>query len=655
MSNIHGRTARHFFRISLLSAAFLASFPASAADEAMVVVSGNRFGGGTEQIAVGVSVITAADIARSSATTIPEVLVKLGGVHARNSAGDPNWQIDLRGFGATGDQNTLILLDGQRINENELATTRLTAIPLSAIERIEILRGTGAVLYGSGATGGTINIVTRAPGAEGKVFTLGASYGSYDTADLRAGLEFNAGPVGFMLNANRYSSANYRQNNHVNEDNVEGALHYRGAESELGLKFGTGRQALGLPGARTEAQLSSAPRAATNPNDHSNTETWHAGIGGSRRFGDNELSAELDVRNRQARADFVAFGFVSDTDTQRVSFTPRLRLPHRGSGGASELVVGWDNARWNYRQTNNFGGLTIASQDSDALYAQERLRLRPGTLLTGGIRWQRSFDGTSAVNRTSKLDAWELGLRQQITERSSAYGRTGTSFRLATVDENVGLASPLLPQESRDTELGVEFGSGANRLRAAWFASNLTNEIHFIPFPAFGTPPFFGGANTNLSPTRRTGVELEGHWRPLAALDVSANFRQTRATFRSGSYGGIDVSGKDVPLVPGQMLSLNAAWRIAAGRQLTGSWRHVGEQRYDNDQINAFRKMPTYDLLDLKYSHAMGTWTWALAVDNLFDKRYFSYAITNSAVAPTSFSAYPELGRRVMVSAELKL
>ncbi len=51
----------------------------------------------------------------------------------------------------------------------------------------------------------------------------------------------------------------------------------------------------------------------------------------------------------------------------------------------------------------------------------------------------------------------------------------------------------------------------------------------------------------------------------------------------------------------------------------------------------------------------MGDWTWALAVDNLFDKRHYSYAITNSAVAPTSFSAYPELGRRLMVSAELRL
>ena len=68
----------------------------------------------------------------------------------------------MRGFGIFGDQNTLVLLDGQRISENEQASVNWSAIPLSAIERIEIMRGSGAVLYGGGATGGTINIITKA-------------------------------------------------------------------------------------------------------------------------------------------------------------------------------------------------------------------------------------------------------------------------------------------------------------------------------------------------------------------------------------------------------------------------------------------------------------------------------------------------------------
>src|SRR5437016_9460656 len=78
-----------------------------------------------------------------------------------------NTSIDLRGFGATGPQNTLILLDGRRLNDIDLSGVQWSAIPLSSIERIEILRGTGAVLYGDNASAGVVNIVTRSPLRQG--------------------------------------------------------------------------------------------------------------------------------------------------------------------------------------------------------------------------------------------------------------------------------------------------------------------------------------------------------------------------------------------------------------------------------------------------------------------------------------------------------
>lgn len=83
----------------------------------------------------------------SAANTLGEVLNRIGGVHTRmNLHGIPDSPLDLRGFGVTGDQNTLVLVDGKRISENELVSARISSIPLDAIERIEILRGSGAVL-----------------------------------------------------------------------------------------------------------------------------------------------------------------------------------------------------------------------------------------------------------------------------------------------------------------------------------------------------------------------------------------------------------------------------------------------------------------------------------------------------------------------------
>ena len=70
--------------------------------------------------------------------------------------------IDLRGFGATGPNNTLILINGRRQNDWDLPGFDLSTIAKDLVERIEITRGnSGAVLYGDGAVGGVINVVTR--------------------------------------------------------------------------------------------------------------------------------------------------------------------------------------------------------------------------------------------------------------------------------------------------------------------------------------------------------------------------------------------------------------------------------------------------------------------------------------------------------------
>jgi iron complex outermembrane recepter protein len=128
-----------------------------------VIVTATRFREAASEVPVGVTVITDAQIRASTAATLPELLKQHPGIQVRDSSGSPNQQVDMRGFGITGDQNTLVLLDGRRISENEQATVNWSAIPLSSIARIEIMRGSGAVLYGGGATGGTINIITKAP------------------------------------------------------------------------------------------------------------------------------------------------------------------------------------------------------------------------------------------------------------------------------------------------------------------------------------------------------------------------------------------------------------------------------------------------------------------------------------------------------------
>src|SRR3954465_12315815 len=128
---------------------------ASAQDDA-VVVEATRFPQDVRRLPASVSVITGEDISRSAARTLPELLNEQVGFTMKDFYGNNAaiTSMDLRGFGVTGPQNTLILLDGRRLNDFDLSGVQWSAIPLASVERIEILRGTGAVLYGDNASPG---------------------------------------------------------------------------------------------------------------------------------------------------------------------------------------------------------------------------------------------------------------------------------------------------------------------------------------------------------------------------------------------------------------------------------------------------------------------------------------------------------------------
>ena len=126
-----------------------------------VIVTAQRVPSDAATLPVAVSVITAEDIAASSARTMQDLLSTQAGIHLLNtSSSTDNAIVDLRGFGMTGASNTLILVDGVKQNTNDLSAPNLGVVPLDQVERIEIVRGSGSVQYGGG-TGGVINIITR--------------------------------------------------------------------------------------------------------------------------------------------------------------------------------------------------------------------------------------------------------------------------------------------------------------------------------------------------------------------------------------------------------------------------------------------------------------------------------------------------------------
>ena len=244
--------------------------PTAATTLPPVIVTATRFADDANTLPFGVRVLTAEDLRRSGVDTVNEALMKLLGVPGRQDFfGGGDYALDLRGFGATADNNQIVIIDGVKLNEADLGGTRLAGIPIDSIERIEVIRGSGSVLYGEGAAAGVIVITTRAGSgaARANAATLYGAAGTFGKRELRAGVTLAAADFSLDVAANRRRADNHRDNF---QSDVKGASltgQWRNDWLRLGAGHAEDDLDTGLPGALSAAQYASNPKQTSSPDD----------------------------------------------------------------------------------------------------------------------------------------------------------------------------------------------------------------------------------------------------------------------------------------------------------------------------------------------------------------------------------------------------
>jgi iron complex outermembrane receptor protein len=348
------------------------------------------------------------------------------------------------------------------------------------------------------------------------------------------------------------------------------------------------------------------------------------------------------------------------------------------------LVLGADVVRWDYRLRRSNARANAgqpfnqvdATQDNDALYALDTVRFGENVSVQLGIRRERMriqasdrFDptapggafGSGAPDSSVRqwATAYEAGLRLRITSDTAVIARTGRSFRFANVDE-IYEPSPLFsqefqflrPQTARTHEVGIALGAGLPWLQATAFRMDVDDEIRLDPFST-------GVGNRNMPPLRRTGFELELRRSLAANLELFSAYTYTRARFRDGVLPGsafsmmaVELEGRTVPLVPRHMLDVAVDWRIGPHTALRMEAHYASSQWMENDEGNTFgRRIPGRTIADMKLQHRFGAWAAGVGIANLFDRKYYDYAVRSQFV-PDRFNAYPLPERSFWVTLE---
>ncbi|MEO8003317.1 MAG: TonB-dependent receptor [Betaproteobacteria bacterium] len=677
------------------ASAYAQSNPDLVANE--VVVTATRFEDTSADKPLNITVITSDDIRRSPARTVPELLSYQAGVGGRDLFGNNASQatVDIRGFGATAAQNTLVLLDGRKMNDIDLSGVQWSALPLDSIERIEIIRGSGAVQYGDGAVGGVINIITRRPGKDGPQATIAAGIGSFDTFQTRASGELGNDTVGLRIAGAYYDSQGYRDNNRDIQSTASAEGRWNAPIGDISLRFAGASENLRLPGARTIQpsigldELETDRKGTSTPKDYALRDDNVLQLDWSRSDGAISEVVGVSYRKKEQKSyfDFNGFPDYREIDLDVLALTPRMRIDHSELGVNGNLVLGFDWYTWNYDLALSASPTTIAQpvhkvdarQENRAIYILESLKPATGTTLTAGARveWftinaNDTFDATApnptfinggspSGDQNDRQFAWELGLRQALTEQWSAFSRATRAYRFATVDETYESTALfeqsfqfLRPQTSITYEVGVDWRVAAADARVGIFQTDVKDEIHLDAFTS-------GVGNTNLPPSRRRGIELELGVQPAERVDLRFTYTYTDPKFRDGEFPGgpfsttnVNISGKTVPLVPRHKATFNANWGITPSLNLSGAVVYVSEQFMDNDEANDLGvKIPAYTVVDLKLAQQIGAARFGVAINNALGEKYYNYAV-RSQFTPDRYNVYPLPERTFMAFVEYK-
>jgi len=669
-----------------------------------IVVSAPGPARALRQLPYGVTVITAEDIERSPAATVSDLLSREANLNLQSYFGGSRYSgVDMRGMGATATSNVLVLVDGVKLNENDLSAPDLSTIPLAQIERIEILRGAGGVRYGNGAVAGVINIITRGGRPNRANLDLFAKGAAYGTTELRAAGSYGLDTVTASINVSRLKTDGYRANG--GEDARDGAFELQLFPTgpfrflEVFLRAAKHHDDIGLPGPVSAAAMASgeaARRATAAPFDRSSVEDRRYTSGVRADFG-RAGQAELQVSHRDRDNPYIiGYSPLRSIESQqsriasdRRDIHARYDLPLSLFGLEHSISVGHERQSADYLRTE--GGrevLDLATQrfgsvESRSSYAAATIQLPLALTINGGARTSRFeteardlrynrgdcqtvFDtvlvdilpGPGVLLRPVQVprqincvDRYRLQKTQggQWRNDASEIGLTWQPTLQLTVFgglakhfRNPNVDELLLAASDLRPQSGETYQVGTRFTPGSgWEFSATAFRMTIQNEIYYGRDPRTGAqVNRNFDlPTERTGTELEARWRRSDRFALRANVGYVDARF--------DGADTFVPLVPRLSASAQVEWSPYPKVRGTLAMRFVGERIDGNDFTNvANQRLSAYTILDTAIRYELGVATVTAGINNLFDKVYSTLAYSETY--------YPMPGRNAYVSLRLR-
>jgi len=604
-----------------------------------------------DEAPVSVDVLTSEEIKEKGITRVEELFKHTSGVDAKTAGGSVMPVI--RGLS---DEQVLIMVDGVRLSDERPGGNHILSIDPAQIERMEIVKGSGSVLYGAGAIGGVVNIITKkAPKEKSDTLVLSGELGvGYESNNNAKKLEGQLN--GSLKDLNFYIGGVNRDSDNIESPEEEVKFSFYDGYTIWGggdYTFGNWNAAINLWQNKADIGIA-APRTFVSDyykdEEHTKADaklTYSNDSGMLRGF---ELIASWQEHNRHRirQADtnkLVDIQVDKETSSLRGQWTLKPNEKHR-------IITGFDFFDEDLTSTRvmngfppvieKFNGVPVispSSRDGLGVFLQDEFAYSKALHLTAGIRYdsiKAETDGapspffiTSPESDTDTAFSGEVGVVYKTSETTNIFANIGRAFRAPTLIERYYFGPHDGPAQDRgnpdldpETSLNMDVGVRIRNEKYHFSASLYHNSVNDLIQKSLTNPgdplPLQIYEYQNVSKAKIYGGELDAKYFVDDAWSI----------FFSGTLTRGEDTSADRPL--NGITPYKANYGVNYERELDAFYINAelsALSAMEQDRVGVEEKpTPGYTTVDFKVylTHNSGIRT-SFSVENLFDKTYHDH------------------------------
>jgi len=588
-------------------------------------------------------VYTQDDIKNSKATNIYDFLSQNTSLSLAPSSGNRfSKKISARGYGLTiGSHNLVVTLNGRRLNNIDTSGPEIAGVNINDIERVEITKGSGSVIYGDSAMAGAIHFYTK-KNIQTKISTTSGNYGVSQTS-ASVGINDEKIDLNISLDNSKHDGFHKAATGGVKDKGKQtkssiGGTYTTDGGTEISLDLYRTNSDIRYPNYLSDAQFEADPTGSGSGSRYTyrDAESSTTSLKVKRNWGENfEFTTNRSAIDKESRNFYSYSGATVDNYKYDYKSNDYLLTYTNGDIKIDSGVNIFDGKRT--VESTSVSSRNTTSKENLGVFSQLQY-FRNDSVFTVGARSEKvdynySPESGTALSGEYDLNAFDIGINTSLSPNTTIFTNYNHAFQAPLIDRFfISATWPatgqvfngfVRPSKSRTFNIGLNHLTDNSKTKLTLYRSNIKDEMFLCKSNAASDCGLYGD-NLNLDKSHKQGLELQNKYVFSPKWSTGLNYAYTIAKIDSDDKGAGALNGKTNPMTSKHNISASVIYSLSNKTNMTLTQKYRSEAFAEEDYANIFtKKQPEYNSTNFNFSYNPNDdLSFSFDVENLFENSY---------------------------------